>query len=321
MRGSFTIGILILLLVGTGCSILTKNQVKEVNKFAVAAKAYTDMPGAVVAEHGKIRKIKQVIKASSYGEPDVALDAIEIGIAQQDAILERGRKADAALNVLSNYSELLVKLTADDFTTELQASSEILGKNIDKGIAEYNKLSGAPVGVFGSKVAAAVRGIGGIYIKYKQEKALKEAVESADKVIPEMMRSVQGLMFTYLDEDQVQQVKKTLGNDTLPDLPGDLLSSEKKEIINAYKFAVKQFASKQPPCLPKMVADQIEAVNSTSELAVKTIIAADSFNRAHAKLVETVNEKRNLPKAIDEIQVLSDQVKSAIELKKKIDKQ
>lgn len=313
------LAILFLAAANAGCSVLTKNQVKEVNKFAVAAKGYTEMPATVITEHARIRKVKQVLKASGAYKPETAVKALEIGVAQDFALVERGKRADAALAVLKDYAELLLMLTSDQFTTDLQAASESLGKSIDRGISQYNKLQGDDLSLFGSKVAAAVRGVGGLYIRREQEKALKHALESANQVIPTMMESVQEMMLVYLDGNQVKKVEEVLGRRMAPSALGGILSAEKVEVIDLYKNAVQHFSNRQPPSLPMLVADEMEASDTTAELAARAIIAADSFNRAHLKLVEAVKEKRDLAQAIEEIQVLADQVKSAIAVKKKIE--
>ncbi|MDD5007097.1 MAG: hypothetical protein PHU49_04245 [Syntrophorhabdaceae bacterium] len=309
-----------LLVINGGCGVLTKTQVKEVNKFAVAAKNYSEMPGIVIEEHAKIRKNRQILMASTYCDGEAALEAIKTALTQQETLTIKGRQTDATLQVLKDYADLLVNLTSDNFTNELQASCETLGKNIDKGIGQYNKMEGTDLGLFGSGVAAIIRGLGGIYVRSEQEKALKQAITSADPVIRSMTLTIEEIMALYLDADQLQNIKGLTtdkGQSALE--PLGLLTQEKKEVMEKYRATVGRYEGKQPPGLPLAVANEIEASDNAARLAASALKAADSYRQAHAALAKVVLEKQDLPDVIDVIQVLIDEVKAAQELKKKLD--
>jgi hypothetical protein len=310
-----------LLVTNTGCSVLTKSQVKEVGKFAGAAKDYSEFPGAVIGEHAKIRKIRQTLLASTYYDGDAALEVLRLSLTQQDNLSQKGLQADAALMVLKDYADLLVKLTSDNFTNKLQADCETLGKNIDKGIGQYNGLSGSKFDLFGSSIAALVRGIGGIYIRSEQEKALKQAVTSADPILQSMTLIVQEMIALYLDRDQLQNIKNlTIEKGQSELIPGGLLSQEKKEVMDKYKATVSRYEGKQPPSLPAIVAEEMEASDNAARLAARAIKAAGSYRQAHSKLAQAILKKQELPNMIEEIQTLVDEVKAAQEIKKKLDK-
>lgn len=302
----------------TGCSgVLTKTQVKEVNKFAVAAKGYSEMPGTVIAEHARIRKTRQILLASTYSDGKEALGLIETALSQQETLAAKGRQTDAALQVLKDYADLLVKLTSDNFTNELQVSCETLGKSIDKGIGQYNKARDSDLGLFGSGVAAIIRGIGGIYIRSEQEKALKQAVTTADPIIRSMTAKVEEIMALYLDADQLKNIKGLTIEKGQPELiPTGLLIQEKKDVMDKYRTTAGRYEGKQPPNFPLIVADEIEASDNAALLAAKTLKAANSYRQAHAVLSKIVLEKQELPDVIEAVQVLVDEVKAAQELKK-----
>jgi hypothetical protein len=313
--------VVFLVLLNSGCAVLTKSQVKEVNKFATAANDYGEMPGAVIAGHAKIRKTRESLRAATMFNGDEALKAIQDGLTQEKNIADKGQEADAALKVLKDYAELLVKLTADEYTDSLQASSETLAKNIDKGIGKYNKIMSKDLSLFGSSVAAIVRGIGGMYIRCEQEKALKQAIISADPVIESMTRTVEEMMALYLDADQMRQLKlQSVKEGDAVLNPGGLLSNEINAVSKKYKDTAGRFEGKQPPSLPFAVADEIEAADIAAKLAGEALQAARSYRLAHAKLAVVVAKKEELRDIIVEVQTLAEEVKSAQDLKKKLDK-
>jgi len=303
-----------------GCGALTKSQVKEVNKFATAAKDCPQLPGKVITEHAKIRKTRLVIQASTDMSGAAALNGINSALRQEAKLAKRGAGTDAALKVLKDYADLLVKLTSDDFTTALQASCETLGSSIDKGIKEYNTLQKASLSTFGSAVAAAVRGVGGMYIRAQQEEALKKAVVSADPVIRPMTATIEETMALYLNDNQLAGVKLPAADKAPPALTaGGLLANEKDDMTHLYT-TTGQYNGKQPLTLALTVADEIEDIDTTAQLAAAAIEAAASYRVAHAALADMVSKKQDLPSEIAEVQVLADEVKAAMDLKDKLDK-
>lgn len=310
-----------LLMICSGCSVLTRTQVMEVNRFASAARDYGEMPGTVIGEHARIRKVRQVLSAASDFNGDTALDAIKIALAQQRELEERHRQANAALSVLNDYADLLVRLSSDQFITDLQGSAESLGRSIDNGIAQYNRDSGKKLTFFGSGVAAAVRGTGGVHIRREQEKALRDAVTSADPVVRSMTWTVEETMALYLDREQLSRIENLTQEPGQPPLTGGgLLTQEKNAVMDRYRKTAGRFEGKQPPSLPLTVADEMESADNAAALAARTIVAAQSYREAHARLVEMVASKRDLRGMIDEVQALEDEVEAAADLKSKLDR-
>jgi hypothetical protein len=84
-----------LVLSNSGCGVLTKSQVKEVNKFATAAKDYGTMPGAVIDEHAKIRKNRQLLSAAFTFNGDRALKEIQNALKQKKNLDKRGQEGMA----------------------------------------------------------------------------------------------------------------------------------------------------------------------------------------------------------------------------------
>ena len=265
-----------------GCSVLTESQVKEVNKFAHAAKSYGTFPGAVVKSHSDIRKTQKMLEAATFTDGEQALRMItENVVSSQEEFEMRAAKADMALDILNNYAELLVKLTSDIYTNELQASAENLGESIDKGIKTYNKeyrKNSVPLESFGSVAAALVRGGGGIYIKRLQSKGLKEAVGKADPVVNEIISDVEDLLVIYLDS------------------PGEkgLIRSEEESLKEIYKNTVTLFGGKLPFKTVSTVVKELEAVDDTILLTEEALKAAKTYREAHAELSRNLQQKQSL---------------------------
>ncbi|UFS70753.1 hypothetical protein LPW11_00855 [Geomonas sp. RF6] len=303
----------------TGCTVLTRSQFTEVGKFAAAAKGYGDLPGAVISRHAEIRRDRQVLRVVTFRNGTTALAGIEGALKTEAKLKEKGRQADQALEVLSDYAELLSLLTAERYSTELQTSAEALGQKIDSGIRQYNKTWNRSVGAAGSTVAALVRGGGGFYLRARQARSLRKVVVAADPMVASLTGTVQEIMAFYLDETQLAQLRgcPAAGGKLVP---GGVLAQEKRDVALFYRGVAGQYQGRQPPELPLKVAEVMDASDTAGELAARALQAACTFRQAHAELVGSVTAKKDLAGALEEVNSLAAEVTSAQALKKKLDR-
>ena len=290
--------ILIAFFLVTGCAVLTPSQVVEVEKFAKATTAYSEMPNGVMNAHSELRSDVKVANASGSLTGENAwfiLSKTENFAKNLDPLSIRAEKA---CSVLRNYGDLLSALASDEHTTKLQACAEKLGSSLDSAVSKYNEITGGKIGTFGSAAAAIVRGAGGLYIKRQQTKALKDAVEKAEPVVKEMVIAISELLKMYTDAD----------NDL------NLLLSERDALIDWYK--TKGFSG--PLSTSQKVIDDIKKADSAMELSKKSIAAIEKLGDAHAALVKKVKSKMDLADSIESVKVFVVEVDAAKELYEKL---
>ena len=320
----FRITSLILLLAAilalTGCSaVLTSSQVKEVATFAEAARDYGTFPGAVIKSHADLRARQKILEAATFSSGDAALHQVEAAVDIRRELEKRATAADAALGVLDDYADLLVQLTADTYTNDLQGSAEKLGRSVDRGIDRYNKLRGTKLESFGALVAAGVRGIGGIYIRHEQAEALKKAVTSADPAIEAMIGEVEGLLALYLSPADLKELKLTITASGAPPEQLDLLRNVAADLRESYKRLVDAGGGKPQTDAAALAAVSLKGADDSIGLAVKTLRAAETFRAAHRALAENVTRRHWLTGSIDQVKVLADEVSDANKLRKAIE--
>jgi NADH dehydrogenase/NADH:ubiquinone oxidoreductase subunit G len=291
--------LLTLLIFASGCAVLTPSQVKEVNKFAVAARNYGTLPGTVINSHADIRETEKMLMVSIKKDGDAALGQLEKILEYRKSYKAEADRADSALDILNDYAELLVKLTSDSYTNELQGSVENLSKSIDKGIKEYNEMYSKDFNLVGSSVALIVRGVGGVYIKSAQSKALKQAITDADPIVKDTTAAVESLLKLYTE---------------------DLMENARVDLERAYKMAVKVHGGLLPFRTVSVVGKELVSIDDTVLLANDAMKAAKAFREAHGALVSNVKQKQSLKGIIAQIQVLADEVKAARKLKKKLER-
>jgi hypothetical protein len=203
--------------------------------------------------------------------------------------------------VLDQYVEILTLLSSDEFTDALDKSAKELGASVDKGINTYNKTFLAPKGKtelvpIGATVAAAVRGAGGIYIRYRQAKLLKNAVVTADPVVTTLAHDITSLM-----RDKVKPYL-TQANDRLGD---------------DFKNAARQ-AKDLPLGTIQEVALQVERTQNALQLAEAAAKSSESLAASHKKLASELTSRKSIKDRIQEIQVLADEIKAAQKLRKEL---
>lgn len=318
---------LILILLATafilpGCTgVLTSSQVKEVATFADAAKAYVAFPGAVIRSHGQLRASEKILQASTFTNGDAALRQVDDAVNIRHGLDQSATAADSALGVLNDYAALLVTLTADTYTNDLQGSAETLGSSIDSGIARYNDLRKTNLDSFGALVAAGVRGAGGIYIRHRQAEALKKAVISADPIIDAMISEVEKLLALYLSPDDLKDLKLTITGPGTPPETLNLIRNVATDLRDTYKRIADNSGGKQCVEAALLTADGLTSADNTIQLAVKALQAAETYRMAHRKLAENVTRRQWLRNSIDQVKALVVEVNAANKTKKKIEAQ
>lgn len=309
--------LLFFLIVMQGCAVLTDSQVTAVRGFAKAAEDYNDLPGSVIKLHADSMLIENIYSAATaapekpsklYPDPNIHItDKINGYTDGYLKLFEEADKADAALNVIGTYRKLLLKLTSNDFTEQLQEEASSLGAEVDGAIDQYNKTAKTKISSFGAIVAMAVRAGGGIIIRHKQAEAVKEAVNRAEPVIGKMSGEVIGLMDSYIGEvDKKSDQGNGYANQTAQGLLNEyklLLNSKSKNTINDVQD----------------VTQSLLKAKSIKPLAEKTKKAMETFRAAHTKLHEELKERKEIEESIEEIKILFGEIKAAQRLKKEIE--
>lgn len=320
IRSTALILLLAALLALTGCTaVLTPSQVKEVATFAEAARDYGTFPGAVVRSHAELRARQKILEAATFASGDAALRQVQAAVDIRQELERRATAADTALGVLNDYAALLVTLTADSYSNELQGSAEKLGRSVDRGIVRYNEMRGAKLDSFGSLVAAGVRGIGGLYIRHEQAQALKKAVTSADPAIEAMIGEVEKLLALYLSPDDLKELKLTITAAGTPPEQLDLLRNVAADLRESYKRLVDASGGKPQTDAAALAALSLKGADDSIRLAVKTLQAAETFRAAHRTLAENVTRRHWLKSSIDQVKTLADEVNDANKLRKAIE--
>jgi hypothetical protein len=294
--------------------------VGEVASFAKATENYGTLPGEPMRVYATVDAATRLLDVSGsiFSDPravEGAWGEIARAHAVKGQFTDLAAQADQALAILDTYSQLLTTLSSDEFTNALDKSATELGKALDKDIKQYNETFRDPqkkeaLGLIGSTAAAAVRGGGGLYIRYRQARLLKEHVTAADPVIAAVTSDVRELITKKPDqqEDPSWGLRYALGD----------LRDRLRQAF--FKAANRAPAASLPASTMILVGCNVADLDSAEKLCDAAARSADQYAKAHAKLRAQLMKRRDLKDHIAEIQVLAREVQAAEKLKKSLEK-
>lgn len=280
----------------SSCAVLTKSQVKEIEKFSKATQEYTELPGNVILGFSKIRQTERLFDAYGIKDGELAVAQIESVVRLERTMNKFSKQADASLQILNNFSVLLQNLSADKFTEELQRESETVAKNLDKAIKEYNEQIKPTTDLpeLGGYVAAAVRGIGGLYIRRQQTIILRKTIKDTEPVIEEISASNIKLLESFRSNEIL-----SIGN-------------AQKELDNAFK----SISYPRPYSLIVAYSNLKIRVIYLNELVNNSINATKNLKTAFLRLRDGIQYKRDLKSYLEEIETYKNEVDAARKIMK-----
>jgi hypothetical protein len=288
-------------LIFSNCATLTKSQIESVNHFAKSSTNFSDYPSKIMEEMAEIRIKRGIYYANSLSDPKTHIDELDNIFEQWKFDHNASEKVDITFKIIDKYAQSLTLLSADKYSSDLEEQSEKFGINIDTLIAINNRLEGTtkiPVGI-GASIGQLVVFSGKQYIRIKQAKEIKKFVGMADTLVHVMTNN----LLEYLQSSSVNELIEGEEREITRNYLSYLQQSQKATIENEHDYIE--------------LKKKIEAVK---ELQQQTIGATIKLKKAHTKLLENLQKKKKLKDAIEEIQVLYEEIKLLKESIEKIER-
>ena len=189
-----TLGVLSLfiLLLPTGCAVLTESQVKMVNALALSSDTVAIAPSVIFEGLADIRVERGIYYASSLssaGNQWRELNAIaDFRIKEQSDI----KKADQVLTILNSYLRALRSISSDMRWSAIGTELRGIGRNIDSLIIKYNSGNwGEPLPVGWGKTTSKITAEGAEwYMKRRQAKAVREFITAGDSLVSSAVKEL-----------------------------------------------------------------------------------------------------------------------------------
>jgi hypothetical protein len=303
----------ILFLLGlTGCAVLTSSQVREVGNFSKATKEFITLPAALPKTYGILLRDNVLLAVSrhEYGAPDdrrkvdtsranQAWEDVKTAYNLETEFGEAGKRLDGALEVLRLYAEILSALVSDQSGAALEESAVHLGNSLDAATEAYNReyRRDRPMKKAGTQVAEALRAMGGIYFRQKQIAVLRETVEDAAPLIEDLMAEIEDIASQQFKPAFINYEENYLGKE----FRSVAISNRRVSVTTVM-----------------IVYEDLRRARRGAALADQIAQAARTYNLAHRSLVAKTRSRRDLKKAIEEIQTLKKEIDAARNVKEKM---
>lgn len=277
----------------SGCSSMTKAQLKRVNSLAVVSDSAITGPGSVLRMLDQVRLDRGLMYAASLQGADTRIQELN-GLADATAQMSRlADKSDVCIDILSSYVRALRSVSSE--TRWKQNGTELrgIGRNLDSLAIAYNKLDWGTL--YEPGIAKQIGRTSGYlaeqYGKRHQRKTVQGMLTHGDKLVDECVQT----MVSVLKSDEFKS----------------LIDNERQGLENNYRAYLN--AASLNGITPSTDMDRlyIESrlrVEMAEQTRRRCITMLQSFGRAHSALVKEMQNRRTYSEFMDELFELNRQI-------------
>jgi len=297
------------------CSTLTSTQIKAVNQFARTSTGFSAYPSKIMQGLAEVRAKRGVYYANSLDNPTLHITELDsiYSFKKQDFAISK--KVDVTFKIIDKYAKSLLLLSSDKYEKSLDVQASHFGEDLDSLTSRYNSIDGAkrvPTGI-GGAIGQLVAFGGKQYIRTRQAKEIKKFVPKADTLIAVMTDNLlEFLLSTNIDE-LIKNEEDGVNDSYLSYLRHIKTTSSLTSSKDTSMLALNTKSTIQNDNEYLQLKTSVDGVKRLRQL---TVAATRKLRNAHKKLLEALQQKRNLKTAIWEVQQLYDgikDIKSAIE--------
>ena len=308
-----------LLLFCCSCASLSKSQLDEVNQFGGATKTFAAYPAKVMSTLVDVHTQNQYFEVGIIVDPNLHRQHVDSIYKWIQTSKKKDEEIALVFQILSDYGQKLVHLTANVHTLQLDTAAQSFGTNMDALINKFNSLDPqhkAPTG-YGAIIGEVISLGGNMYVQDRQAKGAKAFVTKGDTLIGIMAAKLE----QYLSSDEINSVKTGISRERkeLVHNYTAYLASD-NELINLYykigKHGSKDSLTKKDTVITGalkawrssgMGADSLYIklltnLDADETLRQQCLAAAENLRKAHHKLMEDLQEKKNLKEVYEELQ-------------------
>lgn len=277
----------------SGCSSMTKVQLKRVNSLAVVSDSAITGPGSVLRILDQVRLDRGLMYAASLQGADTRIRELN-GLADATAQMSRlADKSDVCIDILSSYIRALRSVSSE--TRWKQNGTELrgIGRNLDSLAIAYNKLDWGTL--YEPGIAKQIGRTSGYlaeqYGKRHQRKTVQGMLTHGNKLVDECVQT----MVSVLKSDEFKS----------------LIDNERRGLENnyrAYLNAASLNGITPSTDLDRLYIESRLRVDLAEQTRRRCITMLQSFGRAHSALVKEMQNRRTYSEFMDELFELNRQI-------------
>jgi hypothetical protein len=284
---------LFLLVYISGCSSMSKAQLKRVNALAVVSDSAVSGPGSVMRLLDEVRLERGLIYAASLQGTEPRIQELN-GLT--DAVNEQSRlayKADVCISILESYVRALRSVSSEARWKQNGTELRGIGRNMDSLALVYNKLEWGTL--YEPGIAKQVGKTSGYlaeqYGKHRQRRVVKSILEHGDTLVTACCNS----LVAGLKSDDFKS----------------LITNERIGLENNYRAYLNSVSLSgicPQPEFDRIYIENRLKIERADALRRQCITTLQSFNRSHNSLVKEMSNHRTYNEFADELYDLSTQV-------------
>ena len=282
-----------LLVYMSGCSSMTKAQLKRVNSLAVVSDSAITGPGSILRMLDDVRMDRGLIYAASLQGTDARILELN-GLADATAPQSRlADKADVCVNILDSYIRALRSVSNEARWKRNGTELRGIGRNMDSLAIVYNKLDWGTLYEpgFAKQIGKTSGYLAEQYGKRRQRKLVRNILEHGDTLVDACVKSL------------VEGLKSD-------DLKG-LIENERTGLENNYRAYLNTTTLTGTTPLPEFDRVYIEnriKLENAEVMRRQCITTLQSFSRAHHALLKEMDNRRTYTEFADELFELNRQI-------------
>ena len=298
-RHTLLLAAALLFLALSGCSPLSKNQLKTIETFAASCDSFSLYPSLLLREMSEVRVERGTYYASSLTTPEIRfneLNEIYEG-SVKDTLL--AKKLDLSVKILQKYSRALKSLAHSNRTVDAGREFRSLGRNLDSLVLTYNGLELSkplPSGLLG--LSGRIVGYGAELIAHSvRSKALREYIIAGDSLVSPLCDNLSGMM-------------------TGPEVKA-LIANEQEGIKANYLSYLRTKGADAGISEDRRYLILLDKAASLDKLRRGSSTAVNALRRAHNKMAKDVIRKKKFSEMYDEVTLFSQEVEKLSKATKK----
>jgi hypothetical protein len=266
---------LVILLTTSGCMSVSRQQLREVRRFAGKTEEFSSYPEKLMIGIAEIREARGVWYASSFVDPQQHLAELNAIVRERSNDDKIPGRVKIVFKVLNDYAQGLSGLASDIPFKSQGVLFDRLGKDLNELVERYNQMNeGNKLPSGAGVVLTKSMNIGsGTLLAHRQMKMLKGFINRSDTLVSGLCDE----MIKFLSAQGVSQI----------------LDAEESGIQESFRF---YYTKRTNPVIEsdKEYVVLMKRVLELQNLRNVTIRAAGNLKTAHKTLKIELNRKKNL---------------------------
>jgi hypothetical protein len=282
---------LLLLLLLSGCSVLTKSQMDSIQVYSLATQEYSQYPAQLINDFVEVQNSIFLLTSPLISDPERAAARIFSHQNHQNDILEEAEKLDLSFTILKEYARNLEVLSTPDYFEKFVGNIKNTGTNLDLLVDQYNSRfdKKLPEGI-GSLVYQSLVTVGQKSLARQRGNILKDYILQGDPLIKEITQVTKEFLERKVSDEWLKHIDL--------ELKSGHTAVRSHIVTDTLSYPSNAFQIIQ---LDTQVDQLYKDIHQLKKLNDSLIVSIDELYPAHHAITVDVQQKKKLTTLLTEI--------------------